>query len=86
MKPDPDMKNKTLGNNLQYSLTYESQPTKKRFEELSAMSPDQAADAIGETVEDVEAARLILATDFMKFRSKQLKDQLESLRGWLEAS
>lgn len=86
LKPDPDMKDKTKGANLEYNLAYDSAPTKRRFDELSAISPEQAADSIRETPEDIEAARLIVATDFMKFRSKQLKDQLESLRGWLEAS
>jgi len=86
LKPDPDMKDKTKGVNLEYHLTYESQPTKKRFEELSKLPAEQAADAIQETAEDVESARLIIATDFMKYRSMQLKTQLESLKGWLEAS
>lgn len=86
LKPDPDMADKTKGANLVYSLTYNPQPTRKRFEELDKMPPDQISDAIRETTEDIESARLIVAVDFMKYRSKQLKEQLESLRVWLEAS
>lgn len=86
LKPDPDMKDKTRGANLEYSLTFDPQQTKARFEELSKMTPEAVSNAIREVPEDIEAARLIVATDFMHYRTKQLKEQLESLRGWLEAS
>lgn len=86
LKPDPDMKDKTKGANLKYVLAYEWQPTKTRFEELDKMPADQVSAAIQETPEDIESARLIVATDFMRYRSKQLKEQLENLRGWLGAS
>lgn len=86
LKPDPDMKDKTKGADLEYHLTYDPQPTKKRFEELDKMPPDQVSDAIREVPEDVESARLIVATDFMRYRSRQLKEQLEGLRDWLGAS
>lgn len=86
LKPDPEIKDKARGLNLEYRLIYDPQPTKKRFEELDKMSPEKVAESIGETTEDVEAARIIVAVDFMRHREKQLKEQLESLRDWLGAS
>lgn len=86
LKPDPDMKDKTKGDNLVYSLTYNPQPTRHRFEELERMPYDKVGEAIQETTEDIESARLIVAVDFMRYRSKQLKEQLEGLREWLGAS
>jgi len=86
LKPDPDMKDKTRGDNIEYTLTYDPAATKARFGELDRMPADQVSDAIKETTADIESARLIVAVDFMRYRAKQLKDQLESLRGWLEAS
>ncbi len=86
LKPDPDMKDKTRGDDLEYTITYGPQLTKSRFEELDKMAPDKVSDAIRETTEDIESARLIVATDFMKYRARQLKEQLEGLKDWLGAS
>lgn len=86
LKPDPDMKDKTKGADLEYTLAYDPQPTKRRFEELSKMPAEQLSASIGETAEDIESARLVVAVDYMQYQQKQLKEQLESLRGWLEAS
>lgn len=86
LKPDPDMKDKTRGDNLEYSLTYDPTETKQRFAVLDQLPPESVGDAIHEVAADIESARLIVAVDFMRLRAKQLKEQLEALRGWLEAS
>lgn len=74
------------GRNLEMGVTFDPAPTKQRFEELDAMSPGQVPGAIKETSEDLQAAKLITAVDFMKYRSHQLAEQLTSLRSWLEMS
>ena len=86
LKPDPDMKDKTRGANLEYNLAYDSQATKKRYEELSKMPAEQLSSSLRDVAEDIESARLIVAVDYMQHQERQLKEQLESLRGWLEAS
>jgi hypothetical protein len=87
LKPDPDMKDKTKGDNVEYTLTYDPKPIRERFEEFDKMPVSELPSKIDESSPtDVEAARLIVAVDFVRYRARQLKEQLESLRGWLEAS
>lgn len=81
-KPDPEAVKRGYGKNLTYGNTYDPDPTKKRFEELNAMK--DPASSIKETVEDIQAAKLITAVDYMNHKSQQLSEQLSSLRGWLE--
>jgi len=81
-KPDPDAVKRGVGRNLTHGKTYDPEPTKKRFGELNAMS--NPSSAIKETVEDIQAAKLITAVDYMDHKSKQLSDQLGALRDWLE--
>lgn len=83
-KPDPEAVKRGRGKNLTYGKTYDQDPTKKRFEELNAMS--DPASSIKETVEDIQSAKLITAVDYMGHKSQQLSDQLGSLRDWLEMS
>lgn len=81
-KPDPEAVRRKAGQNLTFSNTYDPEPTKKRFEELNAMT--NPASSIKETVEDIQAAKLIVAVDYMAYKAKQLSEQLTALRGWLE--
>lgn len=74
------------GRNLEMGVTFDPEPTRKRFDEFNAMPPDKLAAAIRETSEDLQAAKLITAVDFMKHRQQQLAEQLTSLRSWLEMS
>lgn len=85
-EPDPDAVRRGLGRNLTLSKTFESEPTKRRFEELNKLNAEQLKTAIRETPEDIQAAKLITAVDYTKHRAQQLAEQLESLRGWLEMS
>lgn len=85
-KPDPEMVKKGFGQNLEYRLTYDPAPTRKKFQEFDSMDPSKLASAIREEPEDIQAAKLIVATDYKNLRAKQLADQLTSLRGWLEQS
>lgn len=81
-KPDPEAVKKGLGKNLTYGKTYDPDPIKKRFEELNALS--DPGSSIKETLEDIQSAKLITAVDYSSHKSKQLSEQLSSLRGWLE--
>jgi hypothetical protein len=84
--PDPEAVKKGRGRNITIANSYDSEPVKKRFQELNALPSDRLQSSIRETAEDIQAAKLIIATDFTKHRSQQLADQLTSLRGWLETS
>lgn len=83
-KPDPDLLKNGVGRNLEIGVTYNPTPVKNRFEELDSMPAAKVAGALRETPEDIQAAKLITAIDFMKYRSQQLAEQLGSLRSWLE--
>jgi hypothetical protein len=83
-EPDPDSAGK--GRNLDIKSTFDPAPTKRRFEEFDGMDSSKLLGAITEQPEDIQAAKLITAVDFMKHRSQQLAEQLTSLRSWLEMS
>lgn len=85
-EPSPEAIRLGRGRNLEMGVTFDPEPAKKRFQELNAMPADQVAAAIREASEDLQAAKLITAVDFMKYRSQQLAEQLTSLRSWLEMS
>lgn len=86
LKPDPEIAQKGGARNLRLGMEISPDETKKRFIELDKMPPDKVASAIREVPEDIEAARIIVAVDFQKFRTKQLQEQLSSLGTWLGAS
>ena len=83
-KPDPEKIDKGYGRNVTTGVTFDPEPTKKRFLELDAMPHDKVQGAIHEVAEDIQAAKLITAIDFRNYRTQQLRDQRTSLRGWLE--
>ena len=85
-KPDQELLDKGFGRNITLGVTIDPRPVQRRFETLDAAPPDKLLSMIGETSEDIQAAKLITAVDFKNFRSRQLKEQLESLRSWLEMS
>lgn len=81
-KPDQEALKRGHGRNLEMGVTYESDQVKKRFDELNKLH--EPGPHIQETSEDIQAAKLITAVDFLKHRSQQLAEQLTSLRSWLE--
>jgi hypothetical protein len=83
-QPDPDAVRRGAGKNLKMDRTYNPDPIKARFDQFNAMAGDQLKAALQETMEDIQAAKLITAVDFMQFRETQLNEQLVSLRSWLE--
>ena len=85
-EPDPDALKRGAGRNITVHASFDPSPVKARFEELNAMPADRVASAIKEEQDDIQAAKLITAEDYMKYRSQQLAEQLTSLRGWLEMS
>ncbi len=82
-KPDQEALKRNRGKNLTYGNTYDPDATKQRFEELNKMD-NLTASFIKETVEDIQAAKLITAVDFKTYKEKQIAEQLAALRGWLE--
>lgn len=83
---DPQAVRRGHGRNLTFHKTFDPEPTKKRFQELDALPEDRLKSSIQETVEDIQAAKLIIAVDYTKHKSQQLAEQLTSLRSWLEMS
>jgi hypothetical protein len=84
-KPDPEAINRGAGKNISIHLTYEYEHVRERFNTLNAMAPDKVASSIREVSEDIQAAKLITAVDFMEYRKKQLNDQMSTLKDWLES-
>lgn len=85
-EPDTKAVRRGLGRHISISKTYDPDPIQHRFHELNALPQDKLQAAIKETTEDIQAAKLIIAIDFTKYRSQQLAEQLTSLRSWLETS
>lgn len=84
LEPDPDAVKRGAGKNVKIHLTYDPSSIKARFEELEKMTPQQVSSSIKETPDDIQAAKLITAVDFMEYKSKQLSDQISNLKTWLE--
>ena len=82
MKPDPERAG--MGKNVSTKLTYDPAPVKKRYEELVRLGAKDLSTAIREEADDIEAARLIIAHDYMSHHRRQLAEQLRALRPWLE--
>lgn len=85
-KPDPEALKKGLGRNLTFGVTYDLKPTKEKFESLNSMSGDLLSHISMDKAEDIQAAKLITAIDLKNHRAQQLKEQLDSLKGWMEMS
>lgn len=85
-KPDPNALKTGAGQNITIEATFDSDLVKARFEELDRMPPERLPSEIHQVSVDIQAAKLITAVDFKNYRSKQLKDQLDALRGWLETT
>lgn len=84
-KADPELVEKGFGKNLKIQPTYDPEPVKKRYEELSKLQQPELSAAIHEVPDDIEAAKLIIAHDYMSFHRQQLSEQLKALKLWLEA-
>lgn len=74
---------KSNSSDIHYYVGLDFQETKKRFDELVGLSTEQLN--IQETPEDIEAAKLISAHDYMELRRKQKNQQLTDLKYWLGA-
>lgn len=85
-EPDPEAVTKGLGKNITITKTFDPDPIQKRFKELDTLPADELKRQIKEVPEDIQAAKLIIATDFTQYRSHQLVEQLSSLRTWLETA
>lgn len=61
------------GWNVDYYLTYDSEPIKKRLEELSK----EATPTINETPEDIQCAKLLIARDYSLLKLKEFNNQVK---------
>lgn len=81
MKPSPGVP-EHAGKDVQRFLKYDPAPVERRFFELK----NKGAEALKldeNKTEDVQAAKLMVAYDYMQLRNKQLIEQLEELRSWV---
>jgi len=78
-KPAEDAKDDKK--DVEYSLTYDPSSVKKRYEELVSLHPSKVR--IQETADDIESARLIIATDYMSLRRRQRDRQLSQIKNWM---
>jgi hypothetical protein len=63
------------GWNVTYSLTYDPEPIKKRFEELAK----EESPFIKETPEDIQCAKLLIAKGYADLKLKEFRDQCREL-------
>ena len=68
------------GKNIVRFLKRNPESTRLRFDELKDRSEIDLSDEVSE---DVQAAKLMVAFDYMKLRQSQLRDQLEELEAWV---
>jgi hypothetical protein len=69
------------GRSVDRFLTRDPAPTKARFEQL--LNDESKSNTLKDDVsEDVQAAKLMVAYDYMKKRQQELVDQLEELKAW----
>ncbi len=80
-KPSPHLP-KDAGTKVKKYLTRDPAPAKKRFDELKLKDRSEM-DLDDEVAEDVQAAKLMVAYDYMRMRQEQLVDQLEELKSWM---
>lgn len=66
---------------ISYYVALDFQPTKERYDQLVNLPTDKLR--IQENPEDIEAAKLISAYDYMLLRQKQKNQQLSNLKDWL---
>jgi hypothetical protein len=85
-KADPELVKQGLGKNVKVRPTYDPEPVKRRYEELSKLQQPKLSQTIREVSEDIQAAKLIIAHDHMSHHRQQMADQLKALRYWLEAT
>lgn len=81
MKPSSGVP-KEAGTQVVRFLKRDPEPIKKRFEELR--SKDNSEWVLDEDqTEDVQAAKLVVAYEYMLLRNRQLTEQLEELKSWV---
>lgn len=80
-KPSPHVP-KDAGTDVVRYLARDPSAAKERFEELKLKDRSEMT-LSDESAEDVQAAKLMVAYDYMRTRQKQLVDQLEELKSWM---
>ena len=70
----------SAGTDVERFLTRDPAPVEKRFNTLKVKDK---LDLDDEKPEDVQAAKLMVAYDYMRLRQQQLVDQLEELKSWV---
>jgi hypothetical protein len=80
-KANPALPASAGTNIVRYKLR-EPAPVQYRFEQLKLKNPGRL-DLSDESVEDVQASKLMVAWDYMKMRQTQLNRQLKELEAWV---
>jgi hypothetical protein len=81
MKPSPGVP-ASAGTSVDKYLLRDPAPVEKRFLELKEKGP-VALKLDENKTEDVQAAKLMVAYEYMQKRNQQLTDQLEELKSWV---
>lgn len=85
-RPDTALLEAGRGKNMKTVLRFDPDPAQKLWEEVRGKRIAEVVDAIPETAEGTQVAKLLMARDYMNVRRKQLADQLTSLKSWLGAA
>jgi hypothetical protein len=72
----------SAGRNLEKFLKIDPEPARKRFEQVKGKNPDDLQ-LDDDNTEDVQAAKLMVAYNYMQLRRNQLVEQLEELKSWV---
>ena len=81
MKPSPYVDN-DAGTKVQKFLENDPEPIRLRFEQLQREGIENFT-LSDESPEDVQAAKLMVAYQYMRHRQQQLVDQLEEMKRWV---
>lgn len=84
MRPKPELLQAGFGKRMTLSLKYDPNPVQKRWEEIRTLRTNDIV--LDENQIDIQAAKLLIARDYMNIRRRQLAEQLVSLKSWLGAS
>lgn len=80
-KPSPHVP-KSAGTMVEKFLRFDPSTVEKRFNEVKVKDQNEL-DLDEDRTEDVQAAKLMVAYEYMQLRTRQLADQLEELKSWV---
>lgn len=72
----------SAGTDLKKYLLRDPAPVEKRFNQIKLKDPSEL-DLDDDSAADVQAAKLVVASNYMQLRQRQLVEQLEELKSWV---